>query len=101
MLAEQLLQVVGTVGDMCGREAHVFVDDCAAFWSQVTDDAEQALAHPPVALDEVLVSSELDRMQQGVSATSSRTRCSASSSASASPRNSTRRAADLGSSVRQ
>lgn len=31
----------------------------------MADDAEQALAYPPVALDEFLVSSEFDRIQQG------------------------------------
>ena len=64
VLGQQVLQILGALGDAVRREAHVLDDQGGPFGAPLSDDAEEPVADPPVQLDLILVPGEFHRVDQ-------------------------------------
>ena len=63
-LGQQLLQVLGTIGDAVRREAHVLDDQGGAVGALLPDDAQQPVADLPGQLDLLIVAGEFQGVDQ-------------------------------------
>ena len=64
VLSQQVLQILGALGNPVRREAHILDDQGGPFGTPLPDDAEEPVADPPGQLDLVLVASEFQGVDQ-------------------------------------